>query len=287
MVYLRSWACLITFAALFLTEGPHPASAKSQNIEIVAQVFEPAQMYRQGKPAGFATELIQEISKRVHSRTNWVISKVGIHPWPLAYDKAISKPNMLMFSISRNARREDRFIWAGKIFSYEVHFYSLLKRDGARTSSLHQLVNSGHLFGVPDMGQVNDFVHEEGFVAGQNFVTYPHYSRGVRMLFDHHVDAIPMLSHNAKALVCREGFDGDQIHSLFRAEKLTKPLWMVFSKGTSDEVVLQFQKALKEVQDEKMDIRLQAQYISEFQNAACRRSRTHIGMPMVSLLSVP
>lgn len=287
MVFFRSWACLITLAALLLAPGPSFAQANLRSLEIVAQIFEPAQMYRHGKPVGFTVDLMQEIRKRVQFRTQWEISEISMFPWHRAYDKAISKPNMLMFSISRTPEREARFIWAGKIFIYDVHFYSLFQSRLDHISSLHKLIETGQRFGVPNKGQVNAFAHEEGFVIGRDFITYPHYSRGVRMLFEHQLGAIPLLSHNAHALVCREGFDGKKIHSLFRSDKLTKPLWMVFSKGTAPEIVTQFQKALKEVQDEKMDLRLQTRYVSEFQNTACGKSEPKEKTPMVSLLSVP
>jgi len=272
MVILRLWTCLITLAALFLTVGPQNVSAKEHRIEIVAQIFEPAQMFKKGEPAGFAADLMKEIRKRVQTRTQSDIPKIDLQPWHRAYHKVRTKPNTLMFSIVRSLKREEQFIRVGKISIYDVRFYSLGHQRTMQASSLRQFVDLGHRFGVPDMGEINDYAKQEGYQAHKQYETYAHYSRGVRMLFNHRLKAIPLLAHNAKALVCLVGFDGERIHSLFRAEKLTKPLWVVFSKGTSPEIVVEFQKALKEVQDEKMDVALRARYISEFKTAACRKT---------------
>ncbi len=279
MIGRLSGACLMTLAALLLTPGPQSVYAKAHSIEIVAQILEPAQMYHQGKPVGFAADLMKEIRKRVLSRTHWNISNIHLGPWHLAYHKLKSNPNTLMFSISRTQKREKQFIWAGKILSYDIQFYSIGHGHAKQAGSLHQLVKMGYRFGVPEDGVLQDYAQHERFVLHQGFETYAHYSRGVKLLFSRQLTAIPLLAHNAKALVCREGYDGERIHSLFGVQKLTKPLWMVFSKGTSPEVVAEFQRALVEVQQEKLDVSLQSRYVTEFQMAACQQMRMTTATP--------
>ncbi|MCP4023003.1 MAG: transporter substrate-binding domain-containing protein, partial [Desulfobacteraceae bacterium] len=63
-------------------------------------------MDENGELTGLTTDLVFEIQKRV-GNTN----KIAVYPWARIYLMALNKPNVVIFTASRNADRENKFHW--------------------------------------------------------------------------------------------------------------------------------------------------------------------------------
>lgn len=71
------------------------------------------------KPAGMVVEMVQEIQKRIKNN-----EPIQIVPWARGYEEIQSKPNVVLFTMSRTAERNDLFQWVGPIAESAFAFYS-------------------------------------------------------------------------------------------------------------------------------------------------------------------
>lgn len=72
-----------------------------------------------GKPAGFAAEVVREIQRRIHNR-----DAVQLVPWARGLNRLGSTPNTLLFSMARTAERDGQYQWIGPIFENSYAFYA-------------------------------------------------------------------------------------------------------------------------------------------------------------------
>jgi polar amino acid transport system substrate-binding protein len=71
-----------------------------------------------GKPAGFAVELVQELQKRVGNK-----DEIQAVPWARGLAMLNKMPNTLLFSMARTAERNAQYQWIGPIFENVYGFY--------------------------------------------------------------------------------------------------------------------------------------------------------------------
>jgi len=135
--------------------------------------------------------------------------------------------------------------------------------------SLEDMRDSGYRVGVQTGSNTEELLRSHGFQHGHDFVTYSHYSHGIKMLFNHRFAMMPLTSFVARANTCRNGFDGDKIEPVLRIGELSNPLWMVFSRGTGPALADRFRRALAQLKREGEDRRLRAAYLKDFERAAC------------------
>ena len=72
-----------------------------------------------GKVTGFATEVVQEILKRLNQPDN-----IKMMAWDDAYNLALAEKNVVLFSTTRTEQRESLFHWVGPIGSYRDILYA-------------------------------------------------------------------------------------------------------------------------------------------------------------------
>lgn len=85
-----------------------------------------------GKLTGFATEVIESTFN-----TGRYAAKIEVMPEARAMLTLDSEPNVVMFSISRTADREDKFYWLKQVASKNWILYG--NKQGASLQSIHQL----------------------------------------------------------------------------------------------------------------------------------------------------
>ena len=87
-------------------------------VEAFAEEFAPFSYMENGKPVGYATELLQAVCAEAR-----ITCKISIFPWARAYHEAQSRPNGIVFSTARTGEREASFTWIGPIAPRRVYFY--------------------------------------------------------------------------------------------------------------------------------------------------------------------
>ncbi len=262
--------------ALFVTLGLSlcPAAVSFADtpprIKVVAAHFAPLQMTVDGKVVGYVTDLARKVIERVKSKVDLDVADVQIQPFRRALNELEAKPNILFFSLSRTSKREKNYLWVGEVSPYEIYFYKLKGNRQVNPRTLEDARIQGHRLGVAAKSNTEGLLKELNFKKGSDYVSYSHYSKGVAMLFKNRFAMMPLTSFVARANVCALGYDGDQIEPVIRVDRLSKPLWMVFSKGTDPALVAQFRKALSELKAENVDREIRERYLEEQDKRPCR-----------------
>ncbi|MCX5973531.1 MAG: transporter substrate-binding domain-containing protein [Coprothermobacterota bacterium] len=89
------------------------------SLQLVTENYPPITFMKDGKVTGFATEVVQEILKRLNQPDN-----IKMMAWDDAYNLALEEKNVLLFSTTRTEKREMLFKWVGPIGSYHDVLYA-------------------------------------------------------------------------------------------------------------------------------------------------------------------
>jgi polar amino acid transport system substrate-binding protein len=244
-------------------------AAGAETIEVLAAQFVPLQMNRDGKAIGYVTELAERVIARVRQKRDLDDVQIKILPFRRAIANLQKRPNVLFFSLSRTAKREDQYLWVGEVSPYEIFFFKLKTRTDIVSTTLLEVLRDGHRIGVAAASNTEGLLQDLGFQKGHHYVTYSHYSRGVKMMFNNRFAMMPLTSFVARANVCRLGFDGDQIEPVIQVDKLSNPLWMVFSKGTPSDLVAAFKTELAELKQQGVDREIRERYLTQQNSQPC------------------
>ncbi|MBA1244403.1 substrate-binding periplasmic protein [Pseudomonas japonica] len=220
-----------------------PAAARAAGeIEVVTEEMPPYNMTENGKVTGFSTDIVQAVMKEAG-----IDAPIQVMPWARAYDRALSVPNVLIYSIARTPEREALFQWVGPIAPTNWYLYSLAERP----VTLHSLDDArGQKIATVNMDVGQQFLLSRGFKMGTELQSTSRYENNYRMLKIEHVGLWISNELNAIYLMRQNGDDPERalVRSLPLPE-LSSPegLSLAFSKGTSPAIVERFKKALNTV----------------------------------------
>jgi len=100
-----------------LTELNADISKEMDALQIYTEEFPPLNLMQDGQLTGQATEVVQEILKRMD-----INKDITLLLWSDAYQKLVNEPNIVLFSTSLISERKDLFKWVGPISSVENYF---------------------------------------------------------------------------------------------------------------------------------------------------------------------
>jgi polar amino acid transport system substrate-binding protein len=222
------------------------ALAGEIKIRALTSSFPPLQFFKNEQPDGYTVNLIKSVVHKINQQYQKTITvDFEFLPWKRALRIATSnRPNILFFSLSRSPDREDQFHWIGHISRYDIHLFTLDQKLFHGEQSLEAIRTSKRVIGVQDGSNVEEYLLSLKFIKGTDYISFSDYREGIRMLYRHRVDYIPMTSFLARGNVCGENLDPDLLIKGMRLNEVSKPLWLVFSKPTSTELIQRFSEAL-------------------------------------------
>lgn len=228
------------------------ACAWGQSITVVTEEYPPYnfQDAATNKISGMATEVVEEILKRTK-----LDYKLGIYPWARAYQMAQDAPNVLIYSIGRNEKRETLFKWVDVIAPYDVYLYRLKSRPEIKVSTVEDIRRF-------KIGAVRDDVRAQYLEKAQvQLDLVIDDSANAKKLASQRIDMFPIDALAVVALYKREGLDPASVVKVFKLEALSVGLYMAFSKQTSDELVRDCKTALAEIKKDGTFDRIRIKYI--------------------------
>lgn len=264
----RLWN-LVRLTVLVLGLQCVSAQAGSIPVRIVTQGFAPLQWENDGRPDGYVTEFIQTVFDRVSERLPVYVSSFEFLPWKRAMLTAETEPNVLFFSISRTAEREDKFQWLGEVSPYGQYFYQLATRPDIDIERIADLRHLDVKIGIQDGSNLHAYLQELGFERSGRLVPVTDYRQGIEMLYRGRVDLIPLTGFLAEASACSQGFDGAQLEPVIFIEALAQPLWAVFSKGTDAGLVEAFSEEMAVLKEGGFLDREMVDHGKRWQKLAC------------------
>jgi polar amino acid transport system substrate-binding protein len=226
-------------------------SAWGQTLTVVTEEYPPYNFQGQDKKiSGMATEVVEEILKR--TKTSY---KLGIYPWARAYQMAQDAPNVLIYSIGRNAQRETMFKWVDVIAPYDVYLYRLKSRPEVKVARMADIKQYR-------IGAVRDDVRTQYLEkAGIPLDLVIEDSANAKKLATQRIDMFPIDELALVALYKREGLDPGSVVRTFKLEDLSAGLYMAFSKQTPDALVRKCKAALAEIKRDGTFDRILVKYL--------------------------
>jgi len=110
---------------LLLTIYSHSPPAHAQNgWQAVTEVFPPYNFIKDGKSAGYATELVERVASNLNLKL-----QIQFVPWPRAMLRAETEKNILIYSILRTNEREHRYYWVGELDDISLYVWQLKDQD--------------------------------------------------------------------------------------------------------------------------------------------------------------
>jgi polar amino acid transport system substrate-binding protein len=91
-----------------------------EKLHIMTEEYPPFNYTKDGKVTGLATEIVEDIIKRLNLNT----SKIKSMQWSKAYNIIQKKPNHMIYVITRTKQRENLFKWVGPIAENKWVFFA-------------------------------------------------------------------------------------------------------------------------------------------------------------------
>jgi ABC-type amino acid transport substrate-binding protein len=88
------------------------------DLNFYTEQYPPYNMKVGGEKQGISIEILREVLDAADTKKG--ISDVEVVPWARGYKTALNKPDTVLFSTTRTAAREDKFIWVGPIVATEI-----------------------------------------------------------------------------------------------------------------------------------------------------------------------
>ena len=217
----------IAISALF-AEMP----ADMEKLHIYTEEFAPLNFMQHGKISGQATEVVQELLKRMKVKKD-----ITLLLWSDAYQKLVNEQNIALFSTCLTSARKDLFKWVGPISSAEIYFYT--SKDC--TLEIESLEDAKD---VPKIAVLKDYaiagiLKEKGF---KNLIEFNTTREIFTKLLSGEVDLFPCSNLVMNSELKKIGIAQNEFKkALFITSELE---YIAFSKSTSDDLVQIWQNHL-------------------------------------------
>ena len=225
------------------------ASAYAQDLALYCEEDRPLQIYNaQGKLTGFTVEIVEEIQKRIGSK-----SAIQVVPWSRGLDMVNRNPNTLLFTMARTADRESSYQWIGPIASVTYELFAKADAD-IKINSLDD-ARKLSLIGVYRNDIRDQTLTKLGFTnldrAASNVSSFKKLMVGRVAVY---TDSKLGVAGVAKAA----GYQVSDVKSVFKL--FDSHLYIAASKSTNKNIVSQWNEALEEMKKDKSFQRLQKKY---------------------------
>ncbi len=215
-----------------------PAATPPGKLQMMTEEYPPVTFMQDGKPAGFVTDMVREITSRLNIADN-----INLTSWKNAYNMALVHPNVVIFSMDRTEAREDLFQWVGPVGQNSAILFAK-KGSGISVESMDQAKT------IPSIATTTQWWTEQNLKAAgfANLVSSPDPIENVRQLMDGEVQlsiftdvTIPEIARNA-------GYSMDDLEPVFAVEQ--NYFYIGMSKGTTPEMIEKWQSTLNEMKQD-------------------------------------
>jgi len=230
---LRAWAAV---ASLCLAAAS--AVAAEQEFEPLTVLLEPVPPFSykdaEGRPAGYAVELMQEMLRRCRLK-----ALPEFNSWTHIYQRALKDPRVLVISMARLEERESFFHWIGPTAARRVFLYRLKSRPEVQVSTL-EAAKAYKIAVIRDDAAERDLL-ARGFELGTHLDRSPDHAAMLRKLFAQRDELVALNSTVAAATLAQFGYDFGQIEPLVKLSETR--LYMALSRSSGEALHVQLLRA--------------------------------------------
>lgn len=188
----------------------------------------------QDSAAGMAVEVVQELQKRTGNR-----NVIQVQPWARAYHHLLSEPDVLLFTVGRNAEREGKMTLLGPVAISSTDVFAL--REQAQ-----QLRDMGDVRRrLPTAAYRGSIFESTARAHGYNVTATTDPQHSAKMLLAGRVRLWAEGNIVVPQVLQRLGAADNAVERIATLESLA--LYLAFSKGTSRQLVLAWEQALRDM----------------------------------------
>ncbi|HDX8343201.1 TPA: transporter substrate-binding domain-containing protein [Aeromonas dhakensis] len=221
------WLCW----ALWLVPG-----WAAETLQVVTEDYAPYNYLEEAEVKGLGTEVVEAMLEEAGFEYS-----LDIYPWARAISLARSRPNVLIYSISRFPEREAQFQWIGAIAQINFHVFALAKRDDIKPFSQLSQARAWSI------GTVRNDALEQ-YLISRNFSNLQrnnnHEANLLKLLMGR-IDLWPVSQETANYYVRQAGYGPETLKIVHDIEDFTGgDLYVAASLKTPPEVIKRLQEAL-------------------------------------------
>ncbi len=218
----------------------------AQNLDeliIVSEEYPPFNFTVAGQRQGLSTDLLVEMLKLAGS--NQTRADIGVVPWARAYSLALNERNVLLYSTTRTAAREQLFKWVGPILKSK--FVLFARKDAQlKISSLKEINERKLRVGVVlhDVGE--QMLLEQG-VSKARLYPYNHGRHMVKMLHNRRIDLLAYGQIATRWFFRDQGYDPEDFEEVLFLQE--SEYYFALNKKTDEQIVILLQDALDQLRE--------------------------------------
>lgn len=209
--------------------------------------------------SGLGYDLVTELLQRVGDEY-----EMKSYLWEHAYSIALKKENIMIYSMTRSEKRENKFKWVGKIVNVDPYFWKIEDNDSLQITTFEELKN--YKIGVSRDDNQHQTLLTQGFTENVNLFPVANWNQAIKMLFLGRIDMIVgpeiMIAARFKEL----NKDMSKLKKVIAQNKVGKGLCIAFSISTSDEIVDRYRAAYQAMIKDGTYDRIMKKYLSSNSN---------------------
>lgn len=221
------------------TESPSGEATKKAELTFLSENWPPMSYPDDGKPTGMAVDVTSAIANELG-----VQADIKIQLWEDTYQTAIKTPNVVVTAMNRTPLREDHFNWIQPpLKRYKEYFY---KKRGSNIT-----INNFNDAKKYKIGTITDFAADQQLKAQgfENLISYPTPEDAMRALVKGEVQLSVFGDFISEYIIKEIGYSVSDVLPVYKA--FDRELYIVISKGTSAEVVREWEQAFKVIRKNK------------------------------------
>jgi polar amino acid transport system substrate-binding protein len=211
---------------------------QTEEIKVVTELLEPYQIqHADGSIGGFSNDVVKALFKVTQDKPN-----IQVMPWARAYEVALHKPNILIYSIAHTKSRNNKFHWIGAFKEEHLYFWGLKKHYAKTDYKVSALKN----FKIA----VSRSSNSAQYLIAQNFSNIYQLAnerQNMNMLFIDRVDLILATQITIESRAKSLGYDFNDLQRLNEVAALNTKLSIAFSLESSDVSVKKYQAAFQQL----------------------------------------
>jgi len=185
--------------------------------------------------AGFSTELVKELLNRTGIKITG--NKILVYPWARAYKMVQKKKNIMLFSMTRTANREELFKWVGPIASRTIWFWKLKKKKTIQIKSFEDIKNY-------KVGAVQEFASAKYMARlGFDLDLCTSEEQNFKKLLFNRIDMLTALELSAAYHMNKQGKHFNLLDRLVKLDD-RYDYYLALNINTSDKIIVMLQNAL-------------------------------------------
>jgi polar amino acid transport system substrate-binding protein len=228
-------------------------AAGAPALKIYTEDAPPGSYLLDGRPAGFAVEIVREILQRLKQPDT-----ITLVPWSRGYRLAQHTANVALFSTTRLQHREKLFKWVGPLYTQTWALYAR-RAAPIRIRSLAEAKKIQRI-GTYLMDAKEQYLQHQGF---ENLVSAKRNLSNVRHLMDGTIDLWVSSDFNMPYLVRQAGFEPGDFKPVYVLRRVTN--YIAFSLDTPQALVEAWQHCLTQIRQDGTYGRIARRYNVEVQ----------------------